>query len=111
MAHAQQTLVGTYKGSVPYICAGAREVNLHAILTITSAENGKIAGTLNHGGECKGIRAVEGTYEGNKMLLTEATGPVKGCGGLKIELTAKGNVLEGTADTIKVKLTKSKSAK
>jgi len=111
MAQAQQTLVGTYKGSVPYVYAGAVEVNLHAILTITSAENGKISGTVNQGGECRGVYKVDGTYEGNKILLTQSTGPVKDCGGLKIELTAKGNVLEGTAGKTKIKLTKSKSAK
>jgi hypothetical protein len=96
--YAQEALVGKYIGSLT--APNQKQVNVQFGITIeiTSAENGKLKGTISNQSSrpCKSDLPAEGTYEGSnvKIAVVEAGLP-QGCGALKFEGVAEGNKLVG----------------
>lgn len=107
-SYADQGLVGTYKGSFTVKTMGGRGDATHPlILSITGAENGKLAGKLEQGGNCRGEYPIEGTYQGNRLEITTGEGAIRGCGKAKLVLNAETNKLVGRFGKLDVELSRS----
>ena len=106
-SYAQESLVGTYKGSFAASVAGGRSINVGVSLDISTAADGKIAGKMIHfGGQCRGEYAAAGTYEGAKLDIKVAEGVVKDCGKYSVIVTAQGNKLVGTLGKYNIELSR-----
>ena len=97
--HAQSELVGKYSGSLSAVDFRGRDKSYGISVEITSAENGRLAGTLTNEGSrgCPGKSAMAGTYEGNKVTFATVKGDDKnqGCGVQRFEGVADGGKLVG----------------
>ena len=104
---AQQTLVGKWGGKLSE--RGGRDIRqTNVTMEITSAENGKLKGTMSlfpmgrRG--CKGQYVLEGTFADNKVELKSSKGEVF-CD-MQFQLVAESNTLKGTTADGEIELTK-----
>jgi hypothetical protein len=105
ITYAQDSLVGTYKGSftVPsHQGKGSRQIGVQ--LVIASVENGVVKGTATNygfgqGGSCAGDYPMEGKYDGNKLEMksTAKSGRAGDCS-FNLNVVQKGNKLVGTTN-------------
>lgn len=101
-SYAQDSLVGTYKGSytVP-TTKGFGSTQRGVKLTIANVENGVVKGTATtmYKGACAGTYSMQGNYEGNKLVM-EATAKGGRAGGCSFSLNVvqQGNKLVGNTD-------------
>jgi hypothetical protein len=106
MLYAQQGLLGTYAGGFRER-GGEYPVRVYAILEITSAENGKLAGKFKaSGGSCGGDYVIEGNYHDNKLEMRTGKGAMRGCGEEPLVVVVQGNKLVGKYSTYDVELSK-----
>ena len=98
LAYAQEALVGKYTGSMAATAAhGGNVVQVGIVIDITSAENGRLKGTITNTGQtCGGTFPMEGGYRDNslKFAMLEGGG-VQGCRPLRFVGAAEGNKLVG----------------
>jgi hypothetical protein len=96
--YAQESLIGHYAGTYSGTYQGSRGENRPAIeLTIVSVDNGIVKGTARRSGkQCMGDYPLEGTYNGNELVLESGKGGKGGDCTTKLQLAAKGNKLTGT---------------
>lgn len=97
--YAQQSLVGKYSGSLTAPDGRGNPRQQGISIEITSAENGSLKGTITNAPTvpCYGTYAMEGTYDGNKVILAavEAASTTRGCVPLRFQGVAEGNRLVG----------------
>lgn len=88
----QDALTGTYSGSFT-ATRGPKPIEVRVELVIASVAQGVVKANgkiLN--GQCAGLYAMEGNYEGNRLTLKGFEGPCP----MAFDLTHSGNKLEGT---------------
>jgi hypothetical protein len=106
LLYAQQGLLGTYTGTFRER-GGEYPVRVSAILEITSAENGKLAGKLKFSSaSCSGDYVIDGAYQDSKLEMLTSEGAVRGCGKDKLVLVAQGNKLVGKYGANEIELSK-----
>ena len=94
-AHGQQSILGTYAGEyferIPENYPKLQSVSLH----IASAKDGNLSGKYSITEfSCRGTYDIQGTYQGDKLILQTTGGPMRGCE-QQITLTVQGNKLVG----------------
>lgn len=97
--YAQSALIGKYSGTLKAPDNRNTDRGWEIVIKITSAENGKLAGTILSNPSstyCLGSRSAGGTYDGNRVKLAVLEeGAIQGCGKLIFEGVAEGNKLIG----------------
>jgi hypothetical protein len=98
-AYSQEALIGKYTGNYEVQTRNRGTEPRGMSLTITSAENGNVKGTVNRSvgrSGCSGDTQVEGTYKGNKLELRgKGGGTTEDCD-IRLILVHEGNKLTGT---------------
>ena len=107
-SYAQQPLVGKWGGTM--LEGGRTERATVVAMEITSAEGGKLQGTMQlspyRGRGCAGNYQIGGTYQDNKVeFKSHQSGGVQWCN-LEFRLVADGNQLKGSGGEAEVQLSK-----
>lgn len=104
LLYAQQGLLGTYTGAFRER-GGEIPRRVSAILEITSAENGKLAGKFKlSGGSCGGDYVIDGAYQDSKLEMRTSEGALRGCGKDTLVLVPQDNKLVGTIGAESIEL-------
>ena len=106
-AHAQDSLAGTYKGSMT-ITGGFGTLNVGVTLVIAQVEGGKLTGTGTlHAGSCAGDYPIQGGVKGDAIgLISTKKGGAGGDCSFGFKGRVEGNQLVGTMGSMQIVLRK-----
>ena len=105
-AFAQDTLDGSYKGSVPFQ-TGRGPFDIGVTLVIAKVQDGAISGVGSlHTGACRGDYPLEGKGSGNGFYVLSAKGGPSGDCTFGFKGRLEGNKLVGTMGKYDVELRK-----
>lgn len=94
--HAQQGLVGTYKGQYQEPQYPTYKTQT-ATLVITGVQDGKVVGKYELDRfECNGKYDIQGTILDSQLELRTGEGSMRGCGDQRLSLRVEGNKLVGS---------------
>ena len=107
LSFAQESLLGTYSGSIEIMPQSGRSFNAPLKLVITGAENGKLSGKFWQGaGGCNGDFPFGGTYEGTALVVKLDESVKQGCGTNPMNLNLQGGKLVGKWGIYELNLSK-----
>ena len=94
-AFAQESLIGTYEGTLHGV--GAKNQTIGVRLVIASVDGASVQGTATRfqKGACNGDFPMEGTIEGNNLIMKATERSALDCN-FKLSVKIEGNKLVGT---------------